>query len=130
MAVGMALSQLTEPPGKAMRFDHEEMESDEAVWYMSLVRVKDTVGSLESIASKTKTTKSLPKSRNGAESASTSRPRGRNNPQSVKIVSIEEMDSEEGEEDDLIPYEKPDADPSDSEDDPTLIQRGKPTAPV
>lgn len=131
MVVGMALSRLIEQPGKAMKFDLEEVESDEAIRYMNLTRTKDAIGSLESIKSEIKATGNVQRSKKCPKPVSTSHLRPRTNPQPVKVVSIEEINSsEDEEEEDLIPYEKPDADPSDSEDDPTLIQRGKPTAPV
>lgn len=131
MIVGMALSQLFEPPGKAMKFDIEEMESDEAVSYINLIRTKDDVGSLESLRPKANTEKSATET-GIKKSVSSSRHRQNANSRPVKIVSIEEVDDsrKSDDDDDLIPYEKPDMDPSDSEDDPTLIQRGKPAAPV
>ena len=49
----------------------------------------------------------------------------------TKIVSVQEVSEDsESEDEDLVSYEKPDSDPSDSEEDPTLIQRSKPNAPV
>ncbi|KAI9720016.1 MAG: hypothetical protein M1812_003142 [Candelaria pacifica] len=52
---------------------------------------------------------------------------------SSKIISIEEIEDDEDHEvssEDLIPYEKPDSDPDDEDEDPTLVQRNKPKAPV
>jgi telomere length regulation protein len=46
-------------------------------------------------------------------------------------MAIEEIsDKSEAEDEDLMMYEKPDTDASDSEEDPTLIQRSKPSPPV
>lgn len=131
MTVGMAISQLIEPPGKAMKFDLEEMESDDAIRYINLVRTQDRVRSIESLKKNTKATEALAKSKKDTMHRLTSH-QPRTNPQSTKVVSIEEVEDSEDEEDDedLAPYEKPDADPSDSEEDPTLIQRGKISAPV
>ena len=51
--------------------------------------------------------------------------------QASKIISIEEIDDEaEDENDGIMTYGKPDSDAEDSDDDPTLITRNKPTAPV
>ncbi|KAJ5083968.1 hypothetical protein NUU61_008547 [Penicillium alfredii] len=131
MVVGTGMSGLIEEPGKAMKFDLEEMQSDEAHWYLSLAKITDTVGTLESLETLQKPTthqrsgNALPKR--------TAKARDRpSQPQTSKIVSIEEIpDSDESDEDvDLIPYEKPDDDASDSDEDPTLVQRNKPTAPV
>ena len=133
MIIGTAISELVEEPGKAMKFDLEEMDSDEAQWYLGLIKTQDTVGSLESIRSpQTSTSKSqIQTPKNISSTTGAKQP----NQQRVKIMSIEEIDEDghaesEDEDDDLIPYEKPDEDPSDSDDDPTLIQRNKPTAPV
>lgn len=128
MIIGTAISQLIEESGKGMKFDLEEMESEEALWYRNLINTKDTLGSLDSI--RTPALKTQKPARN-LSSDPTSQPRSK--PQSSKIVAIEEIESEneeEEEDDDLIPYEKPDDDPSDDDDDPTLVQRNKPTAPV
>lgn len=128
MIVGTAISQLIEEPGKGMKFDLEEMESEEALWYLNLINTKDTLGSLESIRTPAPKTQKPAKS---LSSDSTSQPQPK--PQSSKIVAIEEIESEneeEDEDDDLIPYEKPDDDLSDDDDDPTLVQRNKPTVPV
>ncbi|KAK1140063.1 telomere binding protein [Aspergillus melleus] len=133
MIIGTAISELVEEPGKAMKFDLEEMDSDEAQWYLGLIKTQDTVGSLESIRSpQTSTSKSQSQTPKNISSTTGAKQPNR---QRVKIMSIEEIDEDgraesEDEDDDLIPYEKPDEDPSDSDDDPTLIQRNKPTAPV
>lgn len=137
MVIGTAISQLIEPPGKGMKFDLEEMDSSEAMWYLNLVKINDRIGSLGSLKVP-KNTANLPKhtATKGPNATSASRPQGRTNDGSAKIVAIEEIhdsdaeDEEEDEDDDLVPYEKPDEDPVDEEDDPTLIQRNKPTAPV
>ncbi|KAL4902949.1 hypothetical protein BDW74DRAFT_180246 [Aspergillus multicolor] len=135
MIVGTAISQLIEEPGKAMKFDLEEMESDEATWYLKLVKTDDKVGSLESL----KVLKDTSKESTGLATRSkigprASRPMTEPNPATARIVAIEEIDDsdeeDDDEDDDLIPYEKPDEDPDDEDDDPTLIERNKPTAPV
>ncbi|GLB06870.1 telomere binding protein [Aspergillus tubingensis] len=131
MLIGTTISQLIEQQGKGMRFDLEEMKSDEAHWYLDLAKVHDAVGSIESIESlrgpATKPTEKPTKKRTSA----TDTPK--KDTRRAKIVAIEEIndsDQEDEEDEDLIPYEKPDEDPSDSDDDPTLVQRNKPTAPV
>ena len=43
---------------------------------------------------------------------------------------VEVMSDSEDEDADLMVYEKPDSDPEDDTDDPTAINRNKPTAPV
>ncbi|GAA82186.1 hypothetical protein AKAW_00301 [Aspergillus luchuensis IFO 4308] len=130
MLIGTTISQLIEQQGKGMRFDLEEMESDEAHWYLDLAKLHDSIGSIESIESlrgPPATTEKDTKNR----TSSTNMPK--KDTRKAKIVAIEEVndsDQEDEEDEDLIPYEKPDEDPSDSDDDPTLVQRNKPTAPV
>lgn len=130
MVVGTGMSALIEEPEKALKFDLEEMRSEEAQWYLSLTNVSDELGSLRTSLEMLRETQSkrpeqtrpklAPKPKAHAQRQGTS-----------KIVAIEEIeDSDEDEDDDLIPYEKPDDDAYDSDDDPTLIQRNKPTAPV
>lgn len=113
-----------------MKFDLEEMESEEAAWYMNLIKTKDTLGSLDSIRLQKD---SIQKSAKSSSSKPTAPKQPRANQNPVKIVSIEEIEeseNEDEEDEDLVPYEKPDDDPSDDDDDPTLVQRNKPTAPV
>lgn len=130
MLIGTTISQLIEQQGKGMRFDLEEMESDEAHWYLDLAKLHDSVGSIESI----KSLRGPPATTEKDTKHRTSRTNiPKKDTRRAKIVAIEEVndsDQEDEEDEDLIPYEKPDEDPSDSDDDPTLVQRNKPTAPV
>lgn len=130
MVVAMALSRLTDAPDKAMNFELEAMESDEAIWYMDLPKIDDQVGTIRDLVALNKDTPGF----GGSTKSSHSKPGDkrkskRNNQNTSKIVSIEEI-SDESENDDLLPYEKPDSDASDSEEDATLVQRSKPSAPV
>ena len=128
MIVGTAISELIEQPGKGMKFDLEEMESEEAAWYLNLIRTKDFLGSLGSLRSSGDLTQ-----KPAAKSPKTQAQVQSNNPR-TKIVAIEEINESENEDEDedvdLMPYEKPDDDLSDDDDDPTLVQRNKPTPPV
>ena len=132
MFVGTAISELVDPKGKQLNFSTEEIDSTDGQWYRSLTHVQDDVGSIEDLKptiadpkSKTaSTTKAKPqlqkldKLSSGERSAS-------------KIITIEEVEDKSGsEEDDLVAYEKPDSDVSDEDEDATLVQRNKPTAPV
>lgn len=134
MIVGTGISQLIEEPGNAMKFDLEEMHSEEALWYLSLTTVQDAVGPVESIKAlqKAHSTTQQPIKRNSP--AQNQKPSARSNrPRTTKIVAIEEIDESEeetDEDDDLLPYEKPDDDAEDEDEDPTLVQRNKPSAPV
>ncbi|OBT89939.1 hypothetical protein VE02_01534 [Pseudogymnoascus sp. 03VT05] len=126
MLVGEAISGLVEPTENQMDFKMEELKTPEAQWYKGLVGVIDSLGSVESLqkhmAPEAKQSKaSLP-----LEVNKPTRP-----PQhSSKIISIEEIDDDDKEDDGLVPYTKPDSDEEDSDEDPTLVVRNKPTAPV
>lgn len=127
MIVGTGISALIEEPDKALKFDLEEMKSDEAYWYLGLTKLKDEVGSPDSIST-LQEAQSVRTEPTGPKFSTKSKPSRQG---TSKIVAIEEIkDSDEEEDDDLIPYEKPDDDTYDSDEDPTLIQRNKPTAPV
>lgn len=116
-----------------LKFDLEEMRSEEALWYLDLTKVQDEVGSPESIKA---LQEPLPANPEIVRPKPKKQPKAQFSRQHTsKIVAIEEVEDsdeneDEDEDDDLIPYEKPDDDAYDSEDDPTLIQRNKPTAPV
>ena len=131
MIVGTGISALIEEPEKALKFDLEEMRTPEARWYLSLTSISDELGLPGSITILQETQPTRPEQ---SRSKPAPKPKAQAQHQGTsKIVAIEEIDDsdeEEEEDDDLIPYEKPDDDAYDSDDDPTLIQRNKPTAPV
>jgi len=125
MVVGTAISSLIDKEGSRMDFDVEEMKTLEALWYQSLVNVHDKIGSIENLHA------SDPKEFFFKSSARSQPPKQK----AVKIAEsksriIEVLDDDEADEDELIPYAKPDSDPEDSDDDATNVQRNKPTAPV
>ncbi|KAF3016188.1 telomere binding protein [Neopestalotiopsis sp. 37M] len=127
MIVGEALSGLVDGSDKKLDFHSDETHTEEAMWYKSLVNVADQVGPI-----------SLLKVQTGADKPSTSTRKTPSKPKPPPVPSapkpgfiIEEVeDDDEDDEDDLVPYAKPDSDAEDSDDDPTLINRDKPKAPV
>ena len=131
MVVGTAFSELVDPKDKRMTFSIDEMDSSDGQWYRSLTSVKDSVGSIKDL--KAASTPSIKSSDQLSKSVNSNYPaRPKKTAQSTsKIISIEEVDdSSESEIEDLPIYEKPDSDPEDEDEDPTLIQRDRPTAPV
>ena len=128
MAVGEALSSLVDKGDKNMDFKVDEMSTAEAKWFKSLVNVSDTVGLLDSL----KSGKAATSSKQANPRASKQGEKARAPATGSKIISIEEIEADEEESDDdgLTPYAKPDSDAEDSDEDPTLITRNKPTAPV
>jgi telomere length regulation protein len=132
MVIGVAISRLVDPSDQQMNFDAEELETQEADWWFSLVNIEDSMGSVEAL-------KNLTIDRRGAEARLIPRKRKfvqaassklTSQIEASKIISIEEVDDVSESEDDLMPYQKPDEDPEDSDEDPTLINRSKPKAPI
>lgn len=131
MVVGTAISELVDPKDKRMNFSSEDMNSSEGQWYRDLTSMNDHIGSIQDF-------KNSPQRKNHDAKTSTSTV---SNAKSImpatqavtnsKVISIEEIgNTSESEDDDLPTYEKPDSDPSDDDEDPELVQRNKPTAPV
>jgi telomere length regulation protein len=136
MVVGETLSGLVDRGDKRLNFHMEETETAEAKWYKSLVNVSDQVGDVESLISKSHQANSVSVPKPSKAKQPKSQPKSQPKP-NVKAKSsvpkpgfiIEEID-DESDEDDIVPYAKPDSDPEDSDDDPTLIAKAKPKAPV
>ena len=131
MVVGTAFSELADPKDKRMAFSTDEMDSSDGRWYRSLTRVNDPVGSFEHLKSTSAPPikphvkpSILSKSNNPGTTIKPAKP-------SSKVISIEEIDNSSGSEaEDLPMHEKPDTDPEDEDEDPTVVQRNRPTAPV
>jgi telomere length regulation protein len=47
-----------------------------------------------------------------------------------RIIELVDDDVVDEDDDDILPYAKPDSDPEDEDEDPTLVERNKPKAPV
>ena len=126
MIVGEALSQLVHNVETKLNFKMEETSSEEATWYKELVNISDSIGPVDMLrpksttkASKMITPKQQPKHKEKKAVPTISK---------AKAI-IEEVDSE-SEDEGLKAYAKPDSDEEDSDDDPTLVRRDKPKAPV
>lgn len=132
MIVGTAISELIDPQDKRMDFGTKDLKSPDGMWYKGLTTVNDVVGSLgdlkcSPVAAQKATKKATKLVTNIVAS---SKPTARVTATS-KIISIEEINgSSDSDDEDLPMYEKPDSDPSDEDEDPTLVQRDRPTAPV
>lgn len=138
MIVSMTVSRLTDKKGSQLSFTDSTMETPEAKWFQQLVQVDDEVGRLEDLRNSNSDldysqrrvatqNKSIPK--HGGKPTSKTTPIAKHTtiPSGLRIVELN-SDDEDG--DDLVPYAKPDSDPEDDDEDPTLIQRHKPKAPV
>ncbi|EXJ74181.1 uncharacterized protein A1O5_02475 [Cladophialophora psammophila CBS 110553] len=129
MIVAVAVSRIVDQPDKVMNFGVEEMEGEEAQRWMDLVNIQDTVGSLEQLPKKPAEPVKKRPLQNPSAAARRKRLSIGSRAQGSKVVAIEELSDSAGEED-LRPYPLPDSDPSDSDEDPTLAIRNKPTPPV
>ncbi|KAI2636115.1 telomere length regulation protein-domain-containing protein [Xylaria nigripes] len=130
MIVAETLSGLVHGKETKLDFKVEEMATEEADWYKALVHLSDKAGPLDPLkTSLTSPQEKIPKRPTGL-------PKKVESPHSTKIPAkpgfvVEVEDDEEVQEDsDLVPYGKLDSDAEDSDDDPTLINRDKPRAPV
>ena len=131
MVVGTAISRLVDGPDNAMKFDMEEMQSEDTKGFLNLADVDDSIGDMQDL--KTELTMTKTASSNASETPRHKKPGASQKALSnhtSRIISIEEITDEDDGNDGLIPYQKPDEDPSDSDEDPTLIIRSKPKAPV
>ncbi|KAL8809223.1 MAG: hypothetical protein Q9200_003602 [Gallowayella weberi] len=134
MYVGTAVSQLIDSPEKRMDFGSDEMSNSQAQQYLRLTKVHDSLGSIDGLRSERATSVDLAVGR--FKKAATIQeinfqPGVERSSIGSKIISIEEIDNEsETEDEDLPTYAKPDSDASDSEEDPTLVERNKPSAPI
>ncbi|KAI0404830.1 telomere length regulation protein [Xylaria palmicola] len=130
MIVGESLSGLVHGKDNKLDFKMEEMATEEAVWYKSLVHVSDKAGPLDPL----RVSVTLSPTKSSEKRARP--PKQQDLPRPSRILPkagfvIEEVeDNEEQEDPDLVPYAKPDSDEEDSDDDPTLINRNKPKPPV
>ncbi|KAL9018933.1 MAG: hypothetical protein Q9185_003767 [Variospora sp. 1 TL-2023] len=138
--VGTAVSELVDPPDKRINFSSEEIRSAQGRHYVNLSKFQDPFRPIEDLKCGKVHDKQLvtregrvPAVQHIESPSSKSHP-----PKGSRVISIEEVESEhqleeeeeEEEEEDLPAHAKPDSDASDSDEDPTVINRDKPTAPV
>ncbi|KAI2463615.1 telomere length regulation protein-domain-containing protein [Annulohypoxylon bovei var. microspora] len=129
MVVGEALSGLVHGKETKLDFKMDEMDTEEAKWYKSLVQISDEAGSLDPLKESVALPKPASKPKPARSTATLTQRPGKPPAQSGFIIE-EIEDDDDGEDPDLVPYAKPDSDAEDSDDDPTLINRDKPKAPV
>jgi telomere length regulation protein len=128
IAVGVAISKMVDKPELQLKFELEADEATEALWYEHLTHVDDKLGQILDLKIAEKSAALAKKLQQ-----KTKAPVKSAKPSITEIKGprfIEVFTDSEDEDDDLMAYEKPDSDPEDSDDDPTVITRNKPTAPV
>ena len=132
MVVGESLSALVDSKDKKLDFHMEEMDTEEADRLKGLTHTRDEVGPMDSVLSKESRSIPLRRAKPAPEKPAKKKPKP-----SLEAISstkpraiIEEIDDSDNEdEEDLVPYAK-DEDPEDSDEDPTLVQRNKLKPPV
>jgi telomere length regulation protein len=129
MVVGEAITGLYEKGDKKLDFHQEETNGEEGLWYKELVCVEDKPGPVETLRTKTSTQGLQPKGVKAAPQPTKPQHTGPVRTPTQGFI-IEELDDDESQDDDLVPYAKPDSDEEDSDDDATLVQSNKPKAPV
>ncbi|KAK5120341.1 hypothetical protein LTR85_006280 [Meristemomyces frigidus] len=147
MVVATAVSSLVDKEGSRMDFHVDEMRTEEARQYMSLVKVDDAVGTLNDFDAmlKVQDTSVTPRRRprqtkakpmptlDGKPVFGPARP-PTIAPAQTEVIGekVTELLDEvsDDDDDDLKPYAKPDSDPEDSDEDATLVNRNKTRAPV
>ncbi|KAL9037304.1 MAG: hypothetical protein Q9214_005759 [Letrouitia sp. 1 TL-2023] len=131
MYVGTAISELVDPPEKRMNFSFEDIDSPDGKMYLNLTRIQDPIGSISDLKSKRRVQQdTLKKDRYGQNIKESYFNSSQISTTSSKVIAIEEVEHESEEDEDLPMYEKPDSDTPDEDEDPTLVERNKPTAPV
>lgn len=136
MIVATAVSKLVDKPDKVMDFGVEEMDNEEAHSWLELVNIVDHLGDMDDL--KKSSMMALPKTERRRPPSAVSQRPPKPVQHSTKIIAIEEIpDSDkenaslqEEDDPDLPPYARPDSDAEDSDEDPTLVNRNKPSAPV
>lgn len=133
MYVGTAVSELVDSPDKRINFSSDELKTAEAQRYLSLVKIRDSLGSVDDLKKGKDAKKPAATGTERNVAVRQIKPLSSNSHASKgsKVISIEEVESGSNSEDDDLPvYAKPDSDVSDSDEDPTVINRDKPTPPV
>lgn len=131
MYVGTAVSKLVDPPEKRMNFSLEEIDSPDGRAYLNLTQIQDPIGSISDFKSEERA--QLDTSEKDRDDQNMKRGHFNGTQKSTttsKIIAIEEVGHGSEEDEDLPIYEKPDSDTPDEDEDPTLVERNKPTAPV
>lgn len=130
LIVGEALSGLVETGDKRLDFHIEETNQDEGRWYKELVNTADQPGALDALKTQYVDRDTLSPSMPARQTKTYSSPPTRPSKPPPQGFVIEEVEDDQMDEDDLIPYAGPGSDTEDSDEDATLVRRDKPKAPV
>lgn len=128
MAVGVAISKMVDKPELQLNFALEGHEASEAKWYEWLAEVDDKLGNISHLKQPDKSIAAIKQAPKKKKTSKVSSKPAITEIQGPRVVEV--LTDSEDEDADLMVYEKPDSDPEDEDDDPTVINRNKPTAPV
>src|SRR5689334_13928054 len=95
MVAGMAISNLVEPTDKAMKFDLEGFETEEAEWYLGLTRIDDKIGSIKDLRGLAPEKGKIREPRVKPKVEKINRPSPTIQRQRSKIVAIEEVSDDD-----------------------------------
>ncbi|KAK1059869.1 telomere binding protein [Friedmanniomyces endolithicus] len=145
MVVATAISGLVDRDGSRMNFGVDEMRTEEASWYLRLVKVEDRIGTLsdfqvmlvrreKDLEAAQNRPPSLAKPPHQLAGKPVFGPPRPPTPAQTEVIGekVTEIldDISDEEDDDLKPYAKPDSDAEDSDEDATLVNRNKARPPV
>ena len=135
MIVGETFSSLVDKKDDQMDLDDPMTKNEDSMWYRSLVNIFDQMGTIEDLGSLLPTSVTTPSKRKPTPSKPAPAPESPPEP-ALEINQLSDgsprasPSSSTPSSPDLMPYAKPDSDPSDSDSDPTLINRSKPSPPI
>lgn len=133
MVVASAISQMCDTKDLKLMFEFDERLKLDVDRYLYLTKVPERVKVLKDFTLELELFGQKSSPTTSPADMKTSKPRAKKNVVALRskadIVAIPppEVSTLEA---DMKPYSKPDSDPEDDDDDPTLIRRDKPTAPM
>ena len=131
MIVAVAISQLVDTPEKRIKFEIDADDQSELEWYRSLTQLEDRIGDMKELASFWGTLRTHEPKKTEKVNTSKRKPNATILAPKVLPAKVIEIVEPEGDvENELTPYIKPDSDPEDEDEDPTLVNRNKPRAPM
>ena len=129
MHIGSAVSQLVDPSESKLAFDLEELDKEDVEHHTNLLCSPIEIGSIDDLLVPFDEPPQSAIQRPPQPRPKTRKPSLKKPESPTKPTLVQEVD-EDGGIDGLPTYAKPDSDPEDEDEDPTVIQRNKPTAPV
>ncbi|KAL1651171.1 telomere binding protein [Diplodia intermedia] len=134
MIVAAAISELVDKPENQLNFGIPDTESEEAGWFRQLPQLNDPIGSIEDfeqvVAERTTPDTKTSRPQLQAKQNTGDLPGRLKKEHTATGPKIIEIMDDSDEDEDLVPYAKPDSDPEDDSEDPTQVTRNKPTPPV